>query len=68
MTSTTPTPTPTDPKPGIKTTEFWLALVAVALIQFGLRSDAEWAQIGSALGTALVAAGYGFARSNIKTS
>ena len=54
-------------RPGLKTTEFWLALIvtlggAVA----GVYAEAQWAQVAGMLTSALVVAGYGFSRANVK--
>ncbi len=52
---------------GIRTTEFWLALLAfVAINLAALYSDQPWAHLAAIVGDAIVAAGYGFARSSVK--
>lgn len=54
-------------KAGIKTTEFWLALV-VALLG-GLASiyaTAEWARVAGILAAALSSMGYGISRAVVK--
>lgn len=52
---------------GIRTTEFWLSLIAVVAINLAAAySEAKWATPLAILGNALVAAGYGFARSGVK--
>ena len=54
-------------RPGLKTTEFWLALIvtlggAVA----GIYAEAQWAQVAGILAATLVTAGYGFTRAGVK--
>lgn len=54
-------------KPGIKSTEFWMALVvvvggAVAAVY----ADKQWAKVVGMAVSGLVAAGYGFQRAMVK--
>ena len=59
------------PKPGYKTTEFWLAVAAGALgavIASGIvPTEGPWVQVAAMVEMALVAMGYTGARTNIKT-
>lgn len=56
------------PKPGLKTTEFWLSLAATALCGLSVTYATEtWAQVLGALGAALVAMGYGVTRAKAKS-
>lgn len=55
-------------KPGIKTTEFWLALIvtiggAVAAVY----TEAPWAKVLGLVASALASAGYSFSRAQVKT-
>lgn len=54
-------------KPGIKTTEFWVALVVTTLggaaVVF---SNSPWAQLGGIVAAALASAGYSFSRGATK--
>ena len=55
-------------KPGIKTTEFWLALVVVTLGALAATfSEAQWAQAVGLVAAALTSAGYGMSRAKAKT-
>lgn len=55
------------PKPGIKTTEFWLSLAATVFCGIAASyADQTWAQIVGVVGTALVAMGYSATRSKAK--
>lgn len=55
------------PKPGVKTTEFWLALtVVLAGAIASVYSDREWAKVAGIIASTLAAAGYGFQRSLVK--
>lgn len=50
-------------KPGIRTTEFWLALGVVILgAVASVYTESEWGRIAGTVAAALVAAGYGFSR------
>jgi hypothetical protein len=54
-------------KPGILTTEFWLALIIVIAGAFASQyAETPAGQIAGVAAGALVAAGYGFARSQVK--
>jgi len=54
-------------RPGLRTTEFWLALAATALsAAAAIYAEKEWAQVAGIIATALVAGGYGFARQAVK--
>lgn len=56
-------------KAGIKTTEFWLAMVvALAGALAAVYADAEWAKVAGMVAAALASAGYGFARAQTKTA
>ena len=70
MTSTTEIPTTVGtfaPKPGIKTTEFWLSMAAAVFLALtSIYSGQEWAQVAGVIGTTLVAMGYGLSRTGVK--
>lgn len=54
-------------KPGIATTEFWVSLVALILVNVGgILAEGELSTIMLTVGNALIAAGYTFARSSVK--
>jgi len=54
-------------KPGIRSTEFWLALVATILVSLaGVYTEAEWAKVAGIIGAALVSAGYSLSRAQVK--
>jgi hypothetical protein len=56
-------------RPGIMTTEFWLAL-AVAVMG-GLAaafSDREWAKVAGVIAAAISSVGYGVARAQVKST
>jgi hypothetical protein len=54
-------------KPGIATTEFWLALIVTIMgAVAGIYAEAQWAQVAGLVAATLAAAGYGFSRSNVK--
>lgn len=56
-----------EPKPGIKTTEFWLALaVAVLGALSAAYVEAEWAKVAGILAAALASLGYGAQRAAVK--
>ena len=56
-------------KPGIKTTEFWLALGVVVLGAIAsVYTDSDWAKVAGTAASALAAAGYGFARTAAKAA
>lgn len=71
-TTTTPTPVTTPPKPGWKTTEFWLSLLAVvlgALLTSGLLADGSAPlRIAGIATTVLAALGYTGARASVKNA
>jgi len=54
-------------KPGVKTTEFWLA-TAVALMGAlaAVFVEAEWARVAGMVAAVLSSAGYGFSRARVK--
>lgn len=54
-------------KPGVKTTEFWLSLLAMVLVNLPqIFTDAQWALVAGLVGTALIAMGYGYVRTRAK--
>jgi hypothetical protein len=54
-------------KPGVRTTEFWIALAATAACAVSaVYATQPWAQAVGAVGAALVASGYGLQRSAVK--
>jgi len=54
-------------KPGILTTEFWLALlVALGGLFAANYADQQWAQIAGMVAAALASLGYGQARAQVK--
>lgn len=54
-------------KPGIKTTEFWMALGVVLCGALAATfASAQWAQVAGMTAAPLTSAGYGFARSQAK--
>lgn len=56
-------------KAGIKTTEFWLALIAmtfVALPQAFGDNAPEWVKVAGIIGAALISMGYGVSRALVK--
>jgi hypothetical protein len=56
-------------KAGIKTTEFWLAMVVTLAGAFAtVYADAEWAKVAGMIAAALASAGYGFSRSQSKAA
>jgi len=56
-------------KPGIKTTEFWLALfVAVCGGLSAVYIEDDWAKILGVLASALSSVGYGIARAQVKSN
>lgn len=58
--------TPAD-RPGVRTTEFWLTVAAVVLLNTSVEfGEYRWAGIAQALGTALVAMGYTASRAKVK--
>lgn len=57
-------------KPGIKTTEFWLALIAMVFVnlpQVFVTDPPQWVLVAGLIGSALIAAGYGVSRAVAKT-
>ena len=58
-----------DTKPGLKTTEFWVAMAVVAAAVVGsVYSRHEWGQIAAGIAGALASAGYSFSRAAVKTA
>lgn len=58
----------TELRSGIRTTEFWVAVVAQLLCAAAVVwSGSDVAKLGGMLGAALVSAGYGMARAKVKT-
>ena len=56
-----------DTKPGVKTSEFWLALaVTIAGAISAVYAEAEWAQALGIVASGLASAGYSFARAQVK--
>ena len=54
-------------KPGIRSTEFLLALIVTLLGALaGIYAEAQWAQVGGMVAAALASAGYGFSRASVK--
>ena len=54
-------------RPGLKTTEFWLALgVAIVGAIASVYADTDIGRVAGMVSAALAVAGYGFARSNVK--
>lgn len=54
-------------KPGLLTTEFWMAITVIALGAIASQyAESPIAQMGGQLAAALAAAGYGFSRSKVK--
>jgi hypothetical protein len=55
-------------KPGIKTTEFWLALLVAALGGLSAAyAESEWARVAGIIAAAIASLGYGSARARVKT-
>lgn len=67
------TPDPVQPKaepakPGLKTTEFWLALIVTAGVAVAtVFEDEPWARIVGLVAAALTSAGYGLSRAIAKS-
>ena len=56
------------PKAGIKTTEFWLSLVATVLCGVAASyADQTWGQMAGVIGAALITMGYGASRAKAKS-
>lgn len=56
-------------KPGIKSTEFYMAMAVVLLGALAsVYAEQEWAKAAGMVAAALASAGYGFARSKIKSA
>jgi hypothetical protein len=56
-------------KPGLQTTEFWLALiVAVGGMLATAYSPQPWAQVAGIISAALASMGYGFVRAQVKAA
>ena len=53
-------------RPGILTTEFWLALIVTLLGALAAVYAEPWAQVAGLVAAALAAAGYGFSRASVK--
>ncbi len=59
---------PAETRPGIRTTEFWLALIVVLGGELSAAySSQPWAQVVGHVAAALSALGYGFSRARVKT-
>lgn len=57
----------TPAKPGIRSTEFWLALAATILVAVGgVWAESELAKLAGIVGAALVSAGYSLSRAQVK--
>jgi len=55
------------PKPGLKTTEFWLALVVtVGGAVASVYAETEVGRVAGIVSATLASAGYGFARASVK--
>ena len=57
-------------KPGIKTTEFWLCIIAMVLVnlpQVFVENPPQWVLVAGLIGSALIAMGYGISRAVSKT-
>jgi hypothetical protein len=67
LTVAEPTPKKAEPKPGLKTTEFWLALIVTAGVAVAtVYEDQPWARIVGLVAAALTSAGYGLSRAIAK--
>ena len=56
-----------EPKPGIRTTEFWLALVVtVGGAVASVYAETEVGRVAGIVAATLASAGYGFARASVK--
>ena len=54
-------------RPGILTTEFWLALAVCTLSAFAaIYVESEWAKVAGLIAATLASAGYSFARKSVK--
>lgn len=56
-------------KPGIKTSEFWLSIGAMVLVnlpQVFVENPPQWVLVAGLVGSALIAAGYGVSRAITK--
>lgn len=57
----------TNTKPGLATTEFWLALIVTVVGAIaGVYADTDVGRVAGLVAATLAAAGYGFSRSNVK--
>lgn len=57
-----------EPRPGIKTTEFWLALLVAILGGLSVAFATEdWAKVAGVIAAAISSVGYGISRAQIKT-
>lgn len=57
----------TNNRPGIRTTEFWLALIVTALgAVASVYAEADWAKVAGIVAAALSSAGYSFSRAQVK--
>ena len=56
-----------NPKPGLKTTEFWLALAVLVLgAAASVYAESDLGRMAGMVAATLASAGYGFARSSVK--
>ena len=55
-----------DPKPGIKTTEFWLGMVVVVFSAVSVVYAQPWAKVAGLVAMGLAAAGYSLSRGQAK--
>jgi len=61
-------PQPPGPKPGILTTEFFLALMVTVMGSLSaVYAEAEWARVSGIVAAAMSSAGYGFSRARVKS-
>ena len=59
--------TPSSVKPGIQSTEFWMAMfVVLAGTLASVYTDQQWAKVAGTLSATLMAMGYGFQRMRVK--
>jgi len=58
-------------KPGVKTTEFWLTLIAMILVNLPsvfMDPAPQWVMVAGLIGSVLAAMGYGISRAVTKSS
>ena len=58
-------------KPGIATTEFWLSIIAMVLVnlpQAFIENPPQWVTVAGLIGSALIAMGYGVSRALTKSN